>query len=73
MPGINIAPTRSNLRRIKQDLEFARQGFEILDKKREVPFGTSKLQMQYRRLMVQIYGLATILMPEWLLSGPDET
>jgi len=36
MPGINIAPTRSNLRRIKKDLEFARQGFEILDKKREV-------------------------------------
>ncbi len=36
MPGTNIAPTRSNLRRIKKDLDFAREGYEILDKKREV-------------------------------------
>ncbi len=36
MPPINIPPTRSNLIRIKQDLNFARQGYEILDRKREV-------------------------------------
>jgi V/A-type H+/Na+-transporting ATPase subunit D len=36
MAPINIPPTRSNLIRIKQDLLFARQGYEILDRKREV-------------------------------------
>jgi V/A-type H+/Na+-transporting ATPase subunit D len=36
MPRINIPPTRSNLIRIRHDLEFAREGFEILNRKREV-------------------------------------
>jgi V/A-type H+-transporting ATPase subunit D len=36
MPVINVPPTRSNLLRMKQDLAFAREGYEILDKKREV-------------------------------------
>lgn len=36
MPSINIPPTRSNLIRIKRELQFAREGYEILDRKREV-------------------------------------
>ncbi len=36
MTIINISPTRSNLLRIKHDLQFARVGYEILDRKREV-------------------------------------
>lgn len=36
MPRINLPPTRSNLIRVKQDLAFAREGYEILDRKREV-------------------------------------
>jgi V/A-type H+-transporting ATPase subunit D len=36
MAHINIPPTRSNLLRIQQDLQFARNGYEILDRKREV-------------------------------------
>src|SRR5512142_3013815 len=36
MPRINVAPTRSNLIRIKKELQFAREGYEILDRKREV-------------------------------------
>jgi V/A-type H+/Na+-transporting ATPase subunit D len=36
MPRINIAPTRSNLIRIKKELQFAKEGYEILDRKREV-------------------------------------
>jgi V/A-type H+-transporting ATPase subunit D len=36
MAHINIPPTRSNLLRIQQDLQFARDGYEILDRKREV-------------------------------------
>lgn len=36
MSRLNVAPTRSNLMRIKKQLDFAREGYEILDKKREV-------------------------------------
>ena len=36
MPRLQIAPTRSNLFRIREALAFAREGYEILDKKREV-------------------------------------
>jgi V/A-type H+-transporting ATPase subunit D len=36
MPKINVAPTRSNLIRIKKELKFAKEGYEILDRKREV-------------------------------------
>ncbi len=36
MTRINIPPTRSSLLRMKQELRFAREGYEILDKKREV-------------------------------------
>jgi V/A-type H+-transporting ATPase subunit D len=36
MPAINVAPTRTNLIRIKKELRFAREGYEILDRKREV-------------------------------------
>ncbi len=36
MPQQNIAPTRSNLFRTRQALKLAQEGYEILDKKREV-------------------------------------
>lgn len=36
MSTINVAPTRTNLIRIKKELQFAREGYEILDRKREV-------------------------------------
>ncbi len=36
MPTMNVAPTRTNLIRIKKELRFAREGYEILDRKREV-------------------------------------
>lgn len=36
MPRINVPPTRSNLLRLKRELQFAREGYEILDRKREV-------------------------------------
>ncbi|HLE91976.1 MAG TPA: V-type ATP synthase subunit D [Anaerolineales bacterium] len=36
MSTINVAPTRTNLIRVKKDLQFAREGYEILDRKREV-------------------------------------
>jgi V/A-type H+-transporting ATPase subunit D len=36
MPRVNVPPTRSNLLRIKQQLAFAREGYDILDRQREV-------------------------------------
>lgn len=36
MANINVAPTRSNLIRVKKELRFAKEGYEILDRKREV-------------------------------------
>jgi len=36
MPRVNVPPTRGNLLRIRQQLRFAREGYEILDRKREV-------------------------------------
>ncbi len=39
MAPLNIAPTRSNLLQMRTKLAFAREGFSILDKKREVLTG----------------------------------
>src|SRR5512135_735948 len=36
MPRNNIPPTRTNLIQMRNELQFAREGFEILDQKREV-------------------------------------
>ena len=36
MPHSNLPPTRSNLIRVRQDLRFAQEGYEILDQKRMV-------------------------------------
>ena len=36
MASLRIAPTRSNLLRMREALELAREGYEILDRKREV-------------------------------------
>ncbi len=36
MPGMDVPPTKSSLRRIKNDLEFAYEGFELLEQKREI-------------------------------------
>ena len=36
MAPLNIAPTRSKLLQMRSKLAFAREGFSILDKKREV-------------------------------------
>ncbi|MBN2002816.1 MAG: V-type ATP synthase subunit D [Anaerolineae bacterium] len=36
MARMNVPPTHSNLLRIQQELQFAQEGYEILDRKREV-------------------------------------
>jgi V/A-type H+-transporting ATPase subunit D len=36
MARLRVAPTRSNLLRLRQTLKFAREGYEVLDRKREV-------------------------------------
>lgn len=36
MARIDVPPTKSNLRKIKTDLAFAHEGFDLLDQKREI-------------------------------------
>ena len=36
MPRYEVAPTRTNLMRIKEDLEFALEGYELLEQKRDI-------------------------------------
>jgi V/A-type H+-transporting ATPase subunit D len=36
MPQLNCAPTKTNLLRLKSDLKFAQQGYELLDQKRNI-------------------------------------
>jgi len=63
MPRINIPPTRSNLIRIRKDLQFAREGYEILDRKREVlttelirlAHEAGELQEQMHALLAEAY------------------
>lgn len=63
MPRINLPPTRSNLLRLRQELEFAREGYEILDRKREVltsellriAHDAEQLQAQVRELAAAAY------------------
>ena len=36
MAQLNYAPTKSNLLRLRNDLKFAQQGYELLDQKRNI-------------------------------------
>jgi len=36
MAKLNLPPTKSNLLRVKEDLEFAEEGFELLEQKRQI-------------------------------------
>jgi V/A-type H+-transporting ATPase subunit D len=58
MTRMNVPPTRSNLLRIRQDLELAREGYEILDKKREVlTVELMRLAHDAERLQRQVWDL----------------
>jgi len=64
MAHINVPPTRSNLLRMKQELQFAREGYEILDRKREVlttelirlAHDAEQLQTEVWKLVAAAYG-----------------
>ena len=58
MAHINVPPTRSNLLRMKQELQFAREGYEILDRKREV-LTTELIRMAHNaeELQVEVWKL----------------
>ena len=58
MAKINIPPTRSNLLRMKQELRFAREGYEILNRKREVLTGELiRVAHEAEQLQVQMWVL----------------
>jgi len=64
MAPLNIAPTRSNLLQMRTKLSFAREGYSILDKKREVLTGellriageAETLHQQAQSLIETAYG-----------------
>ncbi len=63
MTRLHVAPTRSNLLRVRETLERAREGYEILDRKREVltselmrvAHDATKLQEQVWHLLADAY------------------
>ena len=58
MTRMNVPPTRSNLLRLRQELELAREGHEILDKKREVLTAElMRLAHDAERLQRQVWDL----------------
>jgi V/A-type H+/Na+-transporting ATPase subunit D len=88
MPRINIPPTRSNLLRVRQDLRFAKEGYEILDRKREqltaelIPLAhdAEEIQQQINKLMAAAYsalGRAQLMMGqervEWAALAVNKT
>jgi V/A-type H+-transporting ATPase subunit D len=58
MTKINVAPTRSNLIRIRKELQFSKEGYEILNRKREV-LTTELIQMAHKaeELQREVWGL----------------
>jgi len=64
VPRLPVAPTRSNLFAIREALDFAQEGYEILDKKREVlttelmhvAHDAASLQDQVWELLAAAYG-----------------
>ncbi|MHC1741172.1 MAG: V-type ATP synthase subunit D [Anaerolineaceae bacterium] len=88
MAKINVAPTRSNLLRIKQELQFAKEGYEILNRKREVlttelirmAHNAEELQKEVWQLLADAYGAmenAQLKMGrervEWAALAADKT
>jgi V/A-type H+/Na+-transporting ATPase subunit D len=88
MPRINVPPTRSSLLRVKKDLRFAREGYEILDRKREqltselIPLAhdAEMIQQEVWKLMTAAYralGLAKLTMGqervEWAALSVHKT
>ncbi|MEK6754329.1 MAG: V-type ATP synthase subunit D [Chloroflexota bacterium] len=88
MPQISIAPTRTNLIRLKKDLRFAKEGHEILDRKREALTGelvrvakeADTLQKEVWALLITAYATmekARLVMGsdhvEWAALAVDKT
>jgi len=88
MARLRIAPTRSNLLRTREALELAREGYEILDKKREVlttelmhvAHDAAVLQKRVWKLLAEAYhalGMARLSMGrerlEWAALSVNET
>ena len=61
MSRINVPPTHSSLLRMKQELQFAQEGYEILDKKREV-LTTELIHLAHDAevLQAQVWQLLTV-------------
>ena len=77
MAVLKLAPTRTNLIRVRKDLKFAREGYEILDRKREaltaelirVAKEADSTQREVRKLLERAY---TALEKAQLTLGSDD-
>ena len=79
MPKIDIPPTKSSLRRIKEDLSFAYEGFDLLNQKREILVMeivkniniVKEIEKQFQEALNELYGkyrVAAIEMGSDMLS-----
>jgi len=63
MPKIDVPPTKSSLRKIKDDLSFAYSGFELLNQKREILVMTivrniniiKRLEKEFQEALAALY------------------
>lgn len=53
MPKIDVAPTKTSLRKIREDLSFAYEGFDLLNQKREILAMEIVKQIRTIRIMEQ--------------------
>ena len=69
MPQISVAPTRTNLIRLKKDLRFAKEGYEILDRKREALTGELvRVAKEADQVQKEVWALLQTATP-WALLG----
>ena len=70
MPKLNVPPTKSNLLRMKHDLAFAKDGFEMLDQKRQILVleligsveSAKRVQEEVRERMAEAYRALRVAM-----------
>lgn len=63
MPKIDVPPTKSSLRRLKEDLSFAYEGYDLLNQKREIlaveivrkADVLKKVEADFRKILNELY------------------
>ncbi len=64
MPGMELPPTKSSLRKLKEDLAFAYEGYDLLNQKREILAieivrkidAIRRIETDFREVLHRLYG-----------------